>query len=184
MQADRPLTAPPISAPPSPIMGGDCPSDIGSPSPKRSKPSADDTNATSSPCWQGSGNSSGDMAASSSSSSGESHSKSEKESMDIDPQKSSPAPPVFAFDPSTGCFIPKGTFDALPEELKVSTVSPNGKNKYGFPNYCLCCGLWFKRKHKCNRSNHPAAKGKYTFTLPADLLDTLRGWPSQSCCFL
>ena len=95
--------------------------------------------------------------------------------MDIDSQKSNPAPPVFAFDPSTGYFIPKGTFDALPEELKVSTVPPNGNNKFGFPNYCLCCGLWFKRKHKCNRSNHPAAKGKYTFTLPADLLDTLRG---------
>ena len=104
--------------------------------------------------------------------------------MDIDPQKSSPTPPVFAFDPSTGCFIPKGTFDALPEELKVPTVSPNGKNKYGYPNYCLCCGQWFKKKHKCSSSSRPAAKGKYTFALPADVLDTLRGGranPTASC---
>ena len=35
IQADRPLGAPLMSAPPSPIMGGDCPSDIDSPSPKK-----------------------------------------------------------------------------------------------------------------------------------------------------
>ena len=127
----------------------------------------------------------GSSVASSSGSGGKSHSISENnESMDVNSQKSNPAPSVFAFDPIKVCIIPKSTFDTLPEELKVSTVPPNGNNKFGFPNYCLCCGLWFKRKHKCNRSNHPAAKGKYTFTLPADLLDTLRGWPSQSCCFL
>ena len=60
--------------------------------------------------------------------------------MDVDSQKPNPAPPIFACDPSKGCITPKNTFDALPEELKVSTVPPNGKNKFGFPNYCLCCG--------------------------------------------
>ena len=105
-------------------------------------------------------------------------------SMDVDSQKSNPAPSVFAFDPSKGCFVPKSTFNTLPEELKVSTVPLNGNNNFGFPNYCLCCGQWFKKKHKCSSSNRPAAKGRYAFALPADVSNTLRGGranPAASC---
>ena len=73
----------------------------------------------------------GSSVASSSGSGGESHSISEDNgNMDVDSQKSNPALPVFAFDPSKGCFVPKSSFGALPEELKVSTVSPNGNNKF------------------------------------------------------
>ena len=84
----------------------------------------------------------GSSVASSSGSGGESHSISENNgNMDIDSQKSNPAPLSLSMTLPRVVSSPKAPFDALPEELKVSTVPPNGNNKFGFSNYCLCCGL-------------------------------------------
>ena len=147
MQAGGSLNFSSMTTPPSPVEGGDCLSNMGSPILKKSKPSVDDQNINGSPCWQGSDSFLGGSSASSSGSSGVSHPKSENsKNMDADPQKSNPALPVFAFDPTKGCFIPRNTFDTLPEELKVSTVNPNESNKFFFSNYCLCRGLYFKKE--------------------------------------